>query len=117
MLNRGHHRSLFVGVLIAVPSGAGVALSVLGGNAASLVGVAISASLLPPGHYSSYFLRWLIFATISYYLHIPYVVIFLAVNCGIFFAIAALHGDDDNYLIGYKLASPSLFSGEDRNYR
>jgi len=31
-----------------VPSGAGVALSVLGGNAGSLVGVAISASLLPP---------------------------------------------------------------------
>ena len=37
-----------MGVLIAVPSGAGVALSVLGGNAGSLVGVAISASLLPP---------------------------------------------------------------------
>ena len=49
MLSRGHHRSLLVGVLIAIPSGAGVALSVLGGNSASLVGVAISASLLPPG--------------------------------------------------------------------
>ncbi|CAF4607076.1 unnamed protein product, partial [Rotaria socialis] len=34
--------------MIALPSGAGVALSVLGGNAGSLVGVAISASLLPP---------------------------------------------------------------------
>lgn len=41
-------RSLWVGVLIALPSGAGVALSILGGNAGSLVGVAISASLLPP---------------------------------------------------------------------
>jgi len=41
-------RSLWVGVLIALPSGAGVAISVLGGNAGSLVGVAISASLLPP---------------------------------------------------------------------
>ena len=41
-------RSLWVGVLIAVPSGAGVALSILGGNTGSLVGVAISASLLPP---------------------------------------------------------------------
>lgn len=41
-------RSLWVGVLIAVPSGAGVAIGVLGGNAGSLVGVAISASLLPP---------------------------------------------------------------------
>ena len=41
-------RGLWVGVLIALPSGAGVALSVLGGNTGSLVGVAISASLLPP---------------------------------------------------------------------
>jgi len=48
MVGRGELRSLWVGVLIAVPSGAGVALSVLGGNAGSLVGVAISASLLPP---------------------------------------------------------------------
>ncbi|XP_059488873.1 uncharacterized protein LOC132204399 [Neocloeon triangulifer] len=48
MKARGLLRSLWVGVLIALPSGAGVALSVLGGNAGSLVGVAISASLLPP---------------------------------------------------------------------
>ena len=33
MLGRGELRSLWVGVLVAVPSGAGVALSVLGGNA------------------------------------------------------------------------------------
>ena len=86
MLSRGEARALWVGILIAVPSGAGVALSVLGGNAGSLgqykfiyyisnlaishgrqinnknaflVGVAISASLLPP-----------------------------AVNCGIFWALA-----------------------------
>jgi len=59
MLSRGEARALWVGILIAVPSGAGVALSVLGGNAGSLVGVAISASLLPP-----------------------------AVNCGIFWAIS-----------------------------
>ena len=32
MLSRAELRSLWVGVLIAVPSGAGVALSVLGGN-------------------------------------------------------------------------------------
>ena len=37
-----------VGVFIAVPSGVGVALAVLGGNQAGGVGVAISASLLPP---------------------------------------------------------------------
>lgn len=48
MASRGALRSLYVGVIVAVPSGAGVALSILGGNAGSLVGVAISASLLPP---------------------------------------------------------------------
>lgn len=48
MAGRGMVRSLWSGVLIALPSGAGVAMSVLGGNGASLVGVAISASLLPP---------------------------------------------------------------------
>ena len=71
MVGRGEWRSLWVGVLIAVPSGAGVALSVLGGNAGSLVGVAISASLLPP-----------------------------AVNCGIFWAasiVMALSTDDTSF--------------------
>ncbi|KAL8577106.1 hypothetical protein ACOMHN_049795 [Nucella lapillus] len=48
MSSRGLLRGLVVGMLIALPSGAGVALSVLGGNTGSLVGVAISASLLPP---------------------------------------------------------------------
>ena len=41
-------RGLWVGLLISLPSGAGVALSVLGGSTRSLVGVAISASLLSP---------------------------------------------------------------------
>jgi hypothetical protein len=40
---------------VAVPSGAGVALSVLAGNAGSLVGVAISASLLPPAVNAGFF--------------------------------------------------------------
>ena len=44
LLDLQNLRALWVGVLIAVPSGAGVALSVLGGNAGSLVGVAISSS-------------------------------------------------------------------------
>ena len=35
-------------MLISLPSGAGVALSVLGGTTGSLVGVAVSASLLSP---------------------------------------------------------------------
>lgn len=48
MLQRGHHNGLIVGALIAISSGAGVALSVLSGNSGSMVGVAISASLLPP---------------------------------------------------------------------
>lgn len=48
MKSRGMSRSLWIGVFIALPSGAGVSLSILGGNIGSLVGVAISASLLPP---------------------------------------------------------------------
>lgn len=48
MAARGDAMGLIVGIAIAVPSGMGVALSILGNNTASLVGVAISASLLPP---------------------------------------------------------------------
>jgi len=48
MRDRGRGIVLFEGLLIALPSGVGVAVSVLGGNMSSLVGVAISASLLPP---------------------------------------------------------------------
>jgi len=55
MISRGAPRSLIVGVLVAIPSGAGVALSVLGGNSGSLVGVAISASLLPPAVNAGFF--------------------------------------------------------------
>jgi len=55
MISRGAPRSLVVGVLVAIPSGAGVALSVLGGNSGSLVGVAISASLLPPAVNAGFF--------------------------------------------------------------
>ncbi|XP_046994912.1 uncharacterized protein LOC124606868 [Schistocerca americana] len=48
MVTRGELHSVWVGMVIALLSGAGVAISVLGDNIASLVGVAISASLLPP---------------------------------------------------------------------
>ena len=48
MSSRGEYDALYIGVLIAIPSGVGVALSVLGNNTGSLVGVAISAALLPP---------------------------------------------------------------------
>lgn len=48
MKGRGLVDGLAVGFAIAIPSGVGIALSILGNNTSSLVGVAISASLLPP---------------------------------------------------------------------
>lgn len=48
MLSRGTLQTFLVGVPIAFFSGIGVALSVLDESTSSLVGVAISASLLPP---------------------------------------------------------------------
>ncbi|KAJ1529286.1 hypothetical protein ONE63_006084 [Megalurothrips usitatus] len=48
MLGRGNYRSLWIGVLWALPSGTGVALALMQGMAGPLIGVAISASLLPP---------------------------------------------------------------------
>ncbi|EDW11404.2 uncharacterized protein LOC6575958 [Drosophila mojavensis] len=48
MLSRCDLHSLVVGLFTAIPSGAAAAIGILGGNIGSLVGVAISASLLPP---------------------------------------------------------------------
>ena len=48
MRERGMIRVVWVGTLVAFPSGCAVAISLLSGNDASLVGVAISVSLLPP---------------------------------------------------------------------
>ncbi|XP_054157688.1 uncharacterized protein LOC128956032 [Oppia nitens] len=48
MRERGLPRVVWVGTLVAFPSGCAVAISLLSGNEASLVGVAISVSLLPP---------------------------------------------------------------------
>merc|ERR1719336_2917599 len=48
MEGRGQKKVLLEGLLIATPSGLGVAISVLNADMAPLVGVAISASLLPP---------------------------------------------------------------------
>lgn len=48
MQSRGEWTGLLTGIAVAIPSGMGVCLSILGGNTSSLVGVAISASLLPP---------------------------------------------------------------------
>ena len=48
MANRGTYANLVVGCPVAFFSGIGVAVSLLDDQASSLVGVAISASLLPP---------------------------------------------------------------------
>lgn len=48
MAKRGEWTGVLTGIAVAIPSGMGVCLSILGGNTSSLVGVAISASLLPP---------------------------------------------------------------------
>eukprot|EP00904_Undaria_pinnatifida_P000673 jgi/Undpi1/10606/HiC_scaffold_29.g13056.m1 len=48
METRGNPWGLLTGIAIAIPSGMAVALSILSKNVNSLVGVAISASLLPP---------------------------------------------------------------------
>lgn len=48
MSSRGELTSLLVGIPVAFLSGLGVALSVLDDSTSSLVGVAVSASLLPP---------------------------------------------------------------------
>jgi len=61
MESRGSRHGLGAGVAIAIPSGMGVCLSLLGGNTSSLVGVAISASLLPPAVNSGICLVYAIF--------------------------------------------------------
>ncbi|KAH8269913.1 hypothetical protein KR044_007617, partial [Drosophila immigrans] len=48
IISRCDTHSLAIGLVTALASGAAAAIGVLGGNTGSLVGVAISASLLPP---------------------------------------------------------------------
>lgn len=72
MISRTTNGALIVGVLIACPSGVGVAISMLMKNASSLVGVAISASLLPP-----------------------------AVNCGIMWGYCAVGNFEEHELSAY----------------
>lgn len=48
MLSRGTAYSLIGGVFVAIPSGVGVAIAITGNISPALVGVAISAALLPP---------------------------------------------------------------------
>ncbi|XP_017466474.1 PREDICTED: uncharacterized protein LOC108359231 [Rhagoletis zephyria] len=61
MSGRGNARSLWMGIMWALTSGTGVAVALLQGSAGPLIGVAISASLLPP-----------------------------MVNCGLFWALACI---------------------------
>ncbi|EDW85218.2 LOW QUALITY PROTEIN: uncharacterized protein Dwil_GK18405 [Drosophila willistoni] len=65
MRGRGNVRSLWMGVLWALTSGTGVAVALLQGSAGPLIGVAISASLLPPvvncGLFWSLACIWLIY--------------------------------------------------------
>ena len=68
-----------VGLAVAVPSGVGVAISVLGGNSGSMVGVAISASLLPP-----------------------------AVNTGLYWAMALMSFGFEDSLLGHEINSTDL---------
>ena len=57
MLSRGTRTTFLAGIPITFFSGLGVAVSVLDDQTSSLVGVAISASLLPPaGKYRNSFL-------------------------------------------------------------
>lgn len=62
MNGRGNARSLWMGILWALTSGSGVAVALLQGMTGPLIGVAISASLLPP-----------------------------VVNCGLFWALACIY--------------------------
>ena len=48
IVGRGKWQALASGFFVAAPSGVGVALAVTGGGINALVGVAISAALLPP---------------------------------------------------------------------
>mmetsp|Transcript_33673 Transcript_33673/g.84537 ORF Transcript_33673/g.84537 Transcript_33673/m.84537 type:complete len:399 (-) Transcript_33673:149-1345(-) len=48
MSSRGSPLSLVLGACIAIPSGAGVAIAITGAISSTVVGVAISAALLPP---------------------------------------------------------------------
>lgn len=80
MLSRGTRTTFLAGIPIAFFSGLGVALSVLDDSTSSLVGVAISASLLPP-----------------------------AVNCGMLFIVAWFKGEQwDDFSFKYE-ETPVLY--------
>lgn len=61
MSSRGVPETLLYGLLVASPSGVGVALSLTSSSVTSLIGVAISASLLPPAVNTGMALNYAIF--------------------------------------------------------
>ena len=65
MGGRGTSVGILTGIAIATPSGVGVALSILSNNTSSLVGVAISASLLPPAVNAGMMWAYAIFCAFS----------------------------------------------------
>lgn len=65
MGGRGTSVGILTGIAIATPSGVGVALSILSNNTSSLVGVAISASLLPPAVNAGMMWAYAIFCVFS----------------------------------------------------
>ncbi|GFS13501.1 hypothetical protein ElyMa_001398100, partial [Elysia marginata] len=99
---RGALRSLPVGVMIAIPSGAGVALSVLGGKVGSLVGVAISASLLPPAVNAG-----LLWANAVLVAIVPPPTE-RRINISRIFSNETLHQDEDRYGYAFSTNCPSL---------
>jgi len=68
---RGEPSGLGIGVLVALPSGAGVTLAITSGGVNSLVGVAISASLLPPAVNAGMCLIFGIFGPLLYHDLVP----------------------------------------------
>ena len=65
MIVRGSTADMLLDIGIAVASGAAAALSVLGENTSSMVGVAISASLLPPAVNAGFL--WSVALTCGYF--------------------------------------------------
>ena len=117
MINRGTRTTFLCGIPIAFFSGLGVALSVLEDQTSSLVGVAISASLLPPaGEMAKHFVfmqmqrcqgRALLNLTfaLSSIRHI--------VNCGMMFIVAFIKKEDlSDFTYDYK----SIINGEEDHY-
>ena len=95
MFSRGQRETLLAGIPIAFFSGLGVALSVLDDQTSSLVGVAISASLLPPAGKCRFLIK-LAWSNVLFRVSSPAVSSSL-VNCGmitLMLLVAVVNGED-----------------------